>query len=227
MPHNTPSYNHGFSFAELQTVDGLTRLDATFLAFLRQHNGALAERLAAYRAGHDGLTPADSSEFLIVLATHLETFLAGLFGIDPEVTAARTATRSHDPVFAFKKQFVQRRARRRLLKKEDIESFAELDAWLSDALRAAGLDDAQGSASAAGDRMSGAAVADRELAVARYAVQLLADEPGHTGEIEKLVRWCLRALTSDEGRTATRGWGPASRTIVNAPGPRRSRSAAA
>ena len=189
MPQNTPSYAYRFSFAELQTVDGLSRLDATFADFLRQREGALADRLVAYRAGTDGLKPADSSEFLIVLATHLQAFLAGLFGIDTEVTAALTATRSHDPVFAFKKQFVQRRARRRLLKKEEIETFAELDAWLSGALHAARLDNP-----------------DRELAIARYAVQLLADEKANTDEVEKLVRWCLRALNSQEGHAATRGW---------------------
>ncbi|MEK7839950.1 MAG: pyridine nucleotide-disulfide oxidoreductase, partial [Pseudomonadota bacterium] len=189
MPQNTPSYAYRFSFAELQTVDGLSRLDATFADFLRQREGALADRLVAYRAGTDGLKPADSSEFLIVLATHLEAFLAVLFGIDKEVTAALTATRSHDPVFAFKKQFVQRRARRRLLKKEEIETFAELDTWLNGALHTAGLEGQ-----------------DRELAIARYAVQLLTDEKANTDEVEKLVRWCLRALNSQEGRAATRGW---------------------
>ena len=98
MPQNTPSYAYRFSFAELQTVDGLSRLDATFADFLRQREGALADRLVAYRAGTDGLKPADSSEFLIVLATHLQAFLAGLFGIDTEVTAALTATRSRSGI---------------------------------------------------------------------------------------------------------------------------------
>ena len=84
---------------------------------------------------------------------------------------------------------MQRRARRRLLKKEEIETFAELDAWLSGALHAARLDNP-----------------DRELAIARYAVQLLADEKANTDEVEKLVRWCLRALNSQEGHAATRGW---------------------
>jgi len=198
MPPTTPSFAHGFTFAELQTVDGLSRLDRLFTGFLRQRDNGLADRLTVYRRGDDGLKLAERSEFLIVLATHLEAFLAELFGIDSAVAAARSATRSHDPVFAFKKQFVQRRARRRLLKKEDIESFAELDAWLGGVIHAAGLDNP-----------------DRELAVARYAVQLLAVEKGHPDEIEKLVRWCLRALNSDEGRAATHGW-----VSFQLPGPR-------
>ena len=37
-------------------------------------------------------------------------------------------------------------------------------------------------------------------------VQLLTDEKANTDEVEKLVRWCLRALNSQEGHAATRGW---------------------
>ncbi len=178
----------GFRFADLSTAEGLARLDQRFLAFLRGQDEALHERLIAYRSG-TALTGLEISELLLAVAPHLETFLGELFGLKQELAALRAATLSHDPVFAFKKQFVQRRARRRLAKKEEIESFAELDTWLTRALKSAGLDDP-----------------DRELAIARFAATLLADEKTNAEPIEKLTRFCLRALNSPDGQKVVAGW---------------------
>src|SRR5690606_28872300 len=128
------------------------------------------------------LSPIERSALLLACAPVLEAQIAELFGIDRELAGLRAATLAHDPVFAFKKQVVLKRVRRRLLRKDDYESSEELDRWLDGALRA-----------------SGHAGPDRELAVARWALALLDDEATHADALEKLTRWCVRAMTSREG----------------------------
>ncbi len=180
--------SHGLSFAELFTPAGLQKLDERFLARLRAHDAGLHERLLAYRQGAVS-TPIEVSELLLACGPVLEAFIGELFGIEQALAAAQRGTLAHDPVFHFKKFFVQRRARRRLLKKEEFEGFAELDAWLTQTLRQTGLD-----------------APDRELAIAQYGARLLADEKANAEAIEKLTRWCIRALTVPEGKRAVRGW---------------------
>jgi NADPH-dependent glutamate synthase beta subunit-like oxidoreductase/NAD(P)H-flavin reductase len=198
--------NHGLTFAELFTPEGLQKIDGLFLGRLRERDAKAHDSLLAWRAGKETLTPLQVSELLLACGPALDEFIANLFNIQDALEATRRGTLAHDPVFHFKKLFVQRRARRRLLKKEEFESFAELDAWLTQTLKQAGLD-----------------AADRELAIAQYGEQLLKDEKandvqgstsvagdrmsGATADpIEKLTRWCLRALTVPEGRAAVKGW---------------------
>ncbi len=177
----------GFIYPDLRTVDGLQRLDDLFLEKLAAHDSPLAERLRAYR--EQSLPPLEESELLLACAPVLEDFIAELFGIGAELESLRASTLSHDPVFAFKKLFVLRRARRRMFKQDVDESFAELDVWLSKALDEAGL---------AGD--------DRELAVAQFGQRLLENADEHAQAIEMLTRWCIRAMTVAEGQAAVHGW---------------------
>jgi NADPH-dependent glutamate synthase beta subunit-like oxidoreductase/NAD(P)H-flavin reductase len=180
--------NFGITFADLQREDTLARLDELFIERLRSRDAARCEQLLAMREGKNP-TALELSELLLAGGPVLEDLLAELFGIGSALAAARRATLAHDPIFTFKKLFVQRRARRRLLKKEELESFAELDAWLTGALQQAGM-----------------SAADRELAVARFGEQLLKDEKANADGVERLVRWCIRALTTEEGQAAVRGW---------------------
>jgi NADPH-dependent glutamate synthase beta subunit-like oxidoreductase/NAD(P)H-flavin reductase len=176
----------GFSHADLFSETGLARLDAEFQRRLRAARADDLDALLAYRDGARPFTALETSELLLRCAPVLEAFVANLFGVAAPADETRAATRAHDPVFAFKKQFVQRRARRRLLSKDELESFDALDGWLSAQLGAAG--------------------ADRELAIARYGEQLLADPEQHKDAIEQLTRWCIRALTTPEGQRAVAGW---------------------
>ena len=178
----------GLTYADLLTLEGLNRLDAEYLRRLKAQDAARHDQLLAVRAGKS-LTPVENSELLLACSPLLDDVIADLFGIRKEIDAARGAVLSHNPVFTFKKLFVQRRARRRLSKKEEFENFTELDSWLDSALKQAGVTDT-----------------DRELAIARLAEKLLTDEAGHADSIEKLTRWCIRALTVPEGRQAVRGW---------------------
>jgi NADPH-dependent glutamate synthase beta subunit-like oxidoreductase/NAD(P)H-flavin reductase len=181
--------NHGLSFAELFTPEGLKKIDSLFLDQLRNHDARACDTLATWRDGREPLTPLQVSELLLLCGPVLDSFIAGLFGIKESLEALQQRTLAHDPVFHFKKFFVQRRARRRLVKKEEFESFAELDHWLSQTLEQAARD-----------------VSDRELAIAKYGGQLLKDEKANTEAIEKLTRWCIRALTVPEGKVAVKGW---------------------
>ena len=188
MSSAPPRLNFGLTFPDLRREDTLARLDELFIERLRAADAARCEQLLAMRQGRLP-SPVELSALLLAGGPVLEELIGELFGIGAELAAARRATLAHDPIFTFKKLFVQRRARRRLLKKEEFESFAALDAWLTGALQQAGLDGA-----------------DRELAVARFGAQLLADEKANAQGVEKLVRWCIRALTTDEGRARVAGW---------------------
>ncbi len=181
--------NHGLAFADLFTQEGLQNLDSLFLERLHARDAKVHETLLGWREGRDKLTPLQVSELLLACGPVLEEFIGGLFGIEKALEESRHQTLSHDPIFHFKKFFVQRRARRRLLKKEEFESFTELDRWLTQALLQAGLE-----------------TTDRELAVSRYGEQLLKDDKANADPIEKLTRWCIRALTVAEGKAAVKGW---------------------
>ncbi|TAM48053.1 MAG: pyridine nucleotide-disulfide oxidoreductase [Gammaproteobacteria bacterium] len=184
-----PPLGLGFSFAELRTLPGLERLDALFLERLRAHDAGRHAALLAYRQNGGGLSATETSELLLACSPLLDEIVAEVFGIEHELKTVRDETLSHDPVFQFKKEFVLKRARRRLSKKDEFESFAELDRWLIATLAQASL-----------------TPNDRELAVAKLGQQLLQDEKANTDAVDKLARWCVRALTAPEGKQATRDW---------------------
>ncbi len=189
MPASSLKLKHGFAYESLFQFESLQRLDAMFLAHLMAHDATRYEQLLAYRRGDHGYTTLQISELLLACGPVLEAFVGELFGIEDALGLTREATVTHNPVFEFKKHFVQRRARKRLLKKEEFENFAQLDQWLAAALAAHGL-----------------TLADRELAIGKFGVDLLKDEKANADDVEKLTRWCIRALTTPEGKAAVHGW---------------------
>ena len=95
-------------FSDLYQREGLTRVDAAFLTFLREADGALHERLVAARA-----TPPHGkaeSDLLVALAPHVEDFLPKLFGIEAEARALAARHNELAPLYSVKRLFVQRRA---------------------------------------------------------------------------------------------------------------------
>jgi len=182
------------TYESLFQTESLNKLEQHFLTHLHQHNPALHTDLLSYRNAAQTFTPRQKSELLIACAKVLETFLQ---------------FRQHDPVFAFKKWFVLRRARRRLSKKEPLESFAELDTWLSEQLsvNSEQLSGRRGPLSPlSADSDHKGLTTDKEHAVALLAKRYLADKNAYADEIEKLTRWCIRALTTPEGKTAVQNW---------------------
>lgn len=101
------------AYADLFTLEGLTRLDQDFLNRLKAADPARHAQLLEFRDGKT-FTPVETSELLLAGAPLLDDIIGDVFGIRTEVEAARRGTLSHGPVYAFKKQFVARRARRRL-----------------------------------------------------------------------------------------------------------------
>ncbi len=177
----------GWRYEDLFPREGLARLDGEFLDHVQARDAELAARLRAFRAGAAAESAVAHSTFLLAVAAHIDAFMAELFGIEGEVAALQGATVSHDGVMQFKKQFVQRRARR--YRGDFPQSFADLDAWLDDEARKRGLPQS-----------------DREWAIARLGEEWLADEKGHEPEITRLTQWCAMVLNDGDIRAQFSGW---------------------
>jgi len=110
----------GLQFRDLYEREGLLRVDAALLAFLRAADPGLATRLEASRASPpSGKT---ESELLVALAPHVEDFLATLFGIEAEARALAAKHHALAPLWSVKRLFVQRRALHKV-KKEDLDGY--------------------------------------------------------------------------------------------------------
>src|SRR5438874_30696 len=173
----------GFTFPDLYSHAGLRRLDAAFCAWLAEAATPLAERLAAARAAPEAVARKDESELLVTLAPHLEDWLARLFGIQAEVSALQAAQHDLAPIFACKRQVVQRKA----MNKYKAEEAAGFDA--------AGL-------RVALEARIGASLmgTDGELAFARKVGEWGLDEADHAGDIDLALRYAAWAAHTKEGQ---------------------------
>jgi NADPH-dependent glutamate synthase beta subunit-like oxidoreductase/NAD(P)H-flavin reductase len=110
----------GIRFSDLYEREGLLRVDRAFIAFLGEADAALRDRLVASRTR----PPAgkDESDLLVALAPHVEDFLARLFGIEREARALAERHNELAPLYAVKRQFVQRRALHKV-KPTELEGF--------------------------------------------------------------------------------------------------------
>ncbi len=179
---------NGFSYQELFLPAGLSRLDAQFLSYLENVDQSLYAELLIYRSGE--LTdPKLVSNLIIDCAPVLEAFIAELFDISEQVGESQTRVQAEDPIFAFKKHFVLREARRALKESPGFAAFDELNQWLQDQLQATNIK-----------------VADPELAVAIYAKHLLADPLATKIQQQKLIQWCVQAIETDAGQHHVAGW---------------------
>ncbi len=100
----------GFEFADLYSRQGLARLDERFLAFLEEANPVWREKLSAARANPESLKELEKSTLLLALAPYVEDFLAQLFGIAAEVKVLASRHSVLAPLYAAKRNFVQRKA---------------------------------------------------------------------------------------------------------------------
>ncbi len=103
----------GLSFAALAGREGLVRLDKSFLDTLAAADAALHARLLGARAAPDTLPSKDESDLIVALGSHLDAFVAELFGIAAETQALSDETAKLDPIHACKRLFVQRQAVRK------------------------------------------------------------------------------------------------------------------
>src|SRR4030067_3560189 len=91
--------NHGLTFAELFTPEGIERIDRLFLALLRERDAKLHDTLLAWRSEQENLTSLQISELLLACGPVLDDFIANLFNIRGALEAVRIRTLTHDPVF--------------------------------------------------------------------------------------------------------------------------------
>jgi NADPH-dependent glutamate synthase beta subunit-like oxidoreductase/NAD(P)H-flavin reductase len=180
---------HGFTYPELLTAQGLDRLDQAFLTALKTENPRLHDQLLAYRDGSSNLVPIETSELLIACAKYLEEFLADLFQIEEPLAISQAQTISNNPISVFKKYFVLRRAKKETGKVDTFPTLTELNQWLEAECKKAVLK-----------------ADDKELTVALLGSQYLADQEKQADNIEKLVQWCTRILTSPEGENIKSTW---------------------
>ena len=186
----TPSLKlTGFSFPELFHSTGLSRLDQTFLAQLKMIHPDFHEKLLAYRSESDSLNSIEISELLIGCAEFLEEFIGSLFNIEEALALTQAKTIAFNPLSAFKKYFVLRRARKELSKTEIFPAFTDLNEWLSSELKKAPLQ-----------------TEDKELAVSLLGTQYLSDPTLFANQIEKLAEWSTQALATPEGQQFVSGW---------------------
>src|SRR6266699_3246390 len=174
---------HGLSFAELHERHGLARLDAAFLGFLEASDSALKPRLLAARQNPASLDAKAESALILEIAPHLDDFFAELFGIQAEFRAL--AARHHElaPLYAVKRQFVQRRAANRIKPDEAAKlDGPALEARLKKAF---------------GGRFD-------ELAFATGVAGWLADEAVHAAELELALKYAAWALHTPAGREQVR-----------------------
>ena len=189
MTESPPLQFDHFTFDELMHSDGLHRLDQTFLTYLKTQNESLHKQLTSYRIQTDLFSTIETSELLIQCAIVLETFIADFFHIENELAISQIKTTSFNPISVFKKYYVLKRAKKEINKVESFPSFLELNEWLSNTLKNAALQ-----------------TSDQELAVALLGTEYLEKPDQYKAEIEKLVQWCTRALTTHEGQTLTEQW---------------------
>ncbi len=179
---------HGLTFADLHSIEGTRRIDALFADHLRAAAPALADRLQAGRDAPDALAAKAESELLIALAPHLEDFVAALFGIAPEVQALEARHHELAPLFAVKRQFVQRKA----MNAHKAEAAATFD---GPALRAE-LETVLGAPFS-------------ELAFATAVTGWLSDqqhdETAHAAALDLAARYAAWAAHTPAGRAAHRG----------------------
>jgi NADPH-dependent glutamate synthase beta subunit-like oxidoreductase/NAD(P)H-flavin reductase len=179
---------HGLSFADLHSVAGAARIDERFIAHLAHGDAMLADRLARARAEPDALAAKDESALLIDLAPHLEDFLAELFGIEDSVRALEAQHHTLAPLFAVKRQFVQRKAMNAY--RADVAATFD-GARLRDEL----------------DRSIGAHHDDVpafELAFANAVIDWQKDEAVHAASLDVAQRYAAWAAHTHEGRAAHR-----------------------
>lgn len=181
---NTLSLAHGLAFADLYAVEGARRLDAAFAEALAATDAGLAGRYAAARAAPHTLERKAEADLLIAVAPHLEDFLAGLFGIVPEVQALEARHHELAPVFAVKRQFVQRKAMNAY--KADVAATFD-----GPALRAS-LEAELGAPFS-------------ELAFAQAVTRWQADEAAHGVALDLAARYAAWAAHTAQGRAAHRG----------------------
>ncbi|HYM04362.1 MAG TPA: FAD-dependent oxidoreductase, partial [Stellaceae bacterium] len=170
---------HGLAFEDLYRRDGLVKLDAAFVAHLREIDVDLHNRVMAARRDPSALDGKAESDLLVDLAPSLEDFVGGLFGIEAEIRAQQARHDELAPLHTVKRLFVQRRA----VKGVTPEVAAGIDgAVLAQELKARFGEDLN------------------EGAFARHVARWMDAEADHAADLEIAARYAAWATLSPAGR---------------------------
>ncbi|OUD12459.1 pyridine nucleotide-disulfide oxidoreductase [Thioflexithrix psekupsensis] len=173
-------------------ADVLAQLDQDFLQQLAQQRPDLAEQTHCMRQSSAAFSAIEISQWLLDCAPYLEQFIAQFFGIASELQKQQHHITEQQPIAAFKKTFVLRRARRRLHQKNELIDFNTLNQWLNQEL--------------AQSAWAELAVNDRELAVACLSQHYLTQAETHAHSIEQLTQWCIHGLKTPEAQQQVQDW---------------------
>ena len=178
----------GLAFEDLYSTDGASTIDRRFVDHLRAVDDGLAARLVAARIAPAALAPKDEATLLIDVAPHVEDFIAQLFGIEVEVRELEARHHALAPLFAVRRQFVQRKAMNAY--KADIAA-----AFDGAALRAE-LDPLLGKPQG---------LQAFELAFANMVTRWQQDEIANAGALDLAQRYAAWAAHTLAGRVAHKG----------------------
>src|SRR5687768_4231169 len=118
MTQNNPTGNKlslrigipGFEYADLYDPSRLAELNDIFLSRLRSSDPALWERFDRYATTlGEGMKPEEISETIVLVAPHVSTFIADLFGVHERHAVMKQAVERESVIFTFKREFVARR----------------------------------------------------------------------------------------------------------------------
>lgn len=172
------SLAHGLHFEQLYQRDGLSALDTTFLQWLDGGDAGLGARLRCARAAPADIDAATEAALLIELSPWVDDFIGELFGIGDAVRALSARHSELAPLYACKRQFVQRQAATKV-KPEALAGFdpdaagATLQAWFGEPFG--------------------------ELAFARHVTAWQADAD-RTDRVELALHYAAWALNTREGQ---------------------------
>jgi len=107
---NQLSLGWGFTFEDLYHREGLVRLDARFVDYLKGSDVALFNRFMEARANPGALARRQNADLMVDLAPHIEDFVGELFGITAQVRQLQARHSALEPLFAVKRKFVQKKA---------------------------------------------------------------------------------------------------------------------
>ncbi len=162
----------GFSFSDLHDARRLADLQREFERSLAAADPALHASYESLRRAPEALGPIERSHLLIDLARHVSRFVGRLFAIEEPLRLAAEAVKAQDPIFVFKRDFLQRRAFKRYgTGQAPPESYAVLDRKVRELRRA--LAHAPGVSP------------DPELSTARMVVELLGLEADLTAVVRQ------------------------------------------
>lgn len=97
------------SFNDLNSLEGLKKLDRIFLDYCDQH----CQTLLLFRTGPEAVSEPIYSSFLLDLAPLLDDFLAKLFNVEPEANRLKQQAQQFDRIYECQRKFVQRIAVKR------------------------------------------------------------------------------------------------------------------